>query len=192
MILGIDEAGRGALAGPLVVAGACLDTVKTKALFKDSKTLSFKQRSKLYDEEIKGIVPYWGSVISIETIDRINVLAATMRGMSRVIQRCTLSPTQILIDGNRIPPNPTEIPIEAIVKGDQLIAEISCASIIAKVIRDRIMIRAMTSDPRFAFDTHFGYGTTQHYNEIEAHGILKGLHRKSFKLFKPIPLIKMV
>jgi len=184
VILGIDEAGRGALAGPLVVAGVVFKGEVRDDMFCDSKTLSFKKRNHIFDHYIEDRIPYWVSVILPKTIDRLNVLRATLVGMGRVISRCSAQVSEILIDGNHVPRSRTEIPLRAIIKGDSKVPEISCASIVAKVLRDRMMMRLHKRYPQYAFDQHFGYGTVCHYDAIERYGILDGSHRVSFNLFR--------
>lgn len=188
MILGIDEAGRGALAGPVVVAGVIFPKTFKSSIFKDSKTLSILRRDYLFDHHIKQKIKYWISVVSPQTIDTLNILNATLLGMQRVIIRCSQEPTKILIDGNRCPSINMTTKMESIVKGDSKIPEISCASIIAKVVRDRIMKQAAIKYQQFNFGRHFGYATLNHYNEIEQNGSLSMFHRQSFKLFKEKPL----
>lgn len=178
-LAGVDEAGRGALAGP-VVAAAVVFTDKTDVtLFSDSKMLSEKKRERLYDIILEtcevGI-----SSLSARRVDRMNIFQSTMFAMALSVKNLACVPDKVLVDGNKVP-NLNGIDVEAIVKGDQKIPEISAASIIAKVTRDRIMVACHAAFSAYGFDIHKGYGTRYHYDAVLEHGPC-ALHRRSFNL----------
>ncbi len=177
-IAGIDEAGRGPLAGPVVVAATILDPkVEIKGL-NDSKKLSEKKREALFDKIQQKALAYRIVEISPETIDQLNILGATMHGMTLAATGLDLEPEFCLIDGNRIPKG---FPFDAdfAIKGDGRYASIAAASILAKVTRDRIMIEFHAKYPHYHFDTNKGYPTREHLDAIEKHGICP-IHRRSF------------
>lgn len=177
LIAGVDEAGRGPLAGPVVAAAVILDPMKPIAGLADSKLLSEKKRDSLY-QIIKECALSWSiAEASVEEIDHLNILQASLLAMRRAIDGLPIAAGKALIDGNRLPP--LLIPAEAIIKGDSKIAAISAASILAKVERDKMMHRYHKQYPDFAFHLHQGYGTRRHLDEIKRFGILD-IHRKSF------------
>lgn len=183
LIIGIDEAGRGALAGPVIAAAVAFTTECSPSDFKDSKQLSQTQREERF-EKLKKITPFIGIGIVSETqIDRINILKATLKAMELALfnlpSEC-LTNCKILIDGNKAPHLP-KYTVETIVKGDQLIPEISAASIVAKVTRDTLMQDYDITYPNHLFKEHKGYGTQQHYQRLFEYGITP-IHRKSFNL----------
>lgn len=189
MIAGIDEAGRGALAGPVVSALVILDTNLTKDIFKDSKSLDFHKRNEKYKllKESNSIIHF--SIINNKKIDKINILNATMLSMKNCIlqlKKNKTTPTKIIIDGNK-KPEIEDFNVCTCVKGDTLIPEISAASIVAKVIRDKIMLKYSKLFSNYMFDQHKGYGTTLHYKCIEKYGITK-LHRQSFNTSRQLKL----
>ena len=186
MIAGIDEAGRGALAGPIVVALVILDPLLSTSIFKDSKTLTKLQRQNAYALLKNSTSTIHIAIINHKEIDRINVLNATLKGMSQCINKLTFSPERIIIDGNKAPLMP-EHPIETCIKGDQKIKEISAASILAKEIRDKLMDKYHHYFPGYNFSTHKGYGTKIHYNAIHQQGP-SPIHRQSFNLNKQLCL----
>lgn len=177
-IAGIDEAGRGPLAGP-VVAAACI--LPEAALFEnlnDSKQLTPELRTILYEEIISypGLI-YGIGIIDVKTIDRVNILQATFLAMKKAVASLSLPPDYILIDGNQLPH--FDIPTESIVQGDGLSISIAAASILAKVTRDRIMETLDAQYPHYGFKQHKGYATDQHLQAIHTHGP-SPIHRKSF------------
>ena len=176
-IAGVDEAGRGPLAGPVVAAAVILDPLQPIEGLADSKTLSARKREQLA-KEIKQRALNWSlAEASVEEIDDLNILQATLLAMRRAIEGLTITPDQVLIDGNRLPS--INIPAQAIIKGDSKIAAISAASILAKVARDKLMVDYAQAYPDFAFHQHKGYGTQQHLAELNTLGALP-IHRKSF------------
>lgn len=187
LICGIDEAGRGPLAGPVVASAVIINSENAKILFeskefkyiKDSKKLSAKRREEMFDF-IQTNFPYVGiGICDHDTIDRINILEATFLAMKKAISALREKPDVTLIDGNFIIPN-SSLKQEAIVKGDNLVPVIAAASIIAKVARDRIMDEVHEEYPMYGFDKHRGYGTKYHLDAIKEYGPCP-LHRKSFK-----------
>lgn len=182
-IAGVDEAGRGALAGPVVAAAVLLRKGQLVEGCKDSKALSAAQREMLYDK-IKAEALAWAvASASCEEIEEYNILHATMKAMSRAIDALGIEPSQqppmVLIDGNYLPP--TSHTCQAIIKGDARVSSISAASILAKVSRDQIMVESHDLYPQYGFDVHKGYGTKSHRQALLDHGACP-LHRKSFKL----------
>jgi len=177
-ITGIDEAGRGPLAGPLVVAAVTIRKDFTIKGLNDSKKLSDKTRRSLYQSIIQEAIDYKIIVISVDIIDRINILQATMLGMQKACLQLKKK-GKILIDGNRIPEELITLQAEAIVKGDQKVSAIAAASILAKVFRDDIMIKLHDKHPEYGFDHNKGYGTKSHLKAIEEHGIIDE-HRRSY------------
>lgn len=177
VIAGVDEVGRGPLVGDVVTAAVILDPNKKIAGLTDSKKLTEKKREYLYDKIIENALDYCICRATPAEIDQVNILNATMLAMSRAVNGLKTRPDFILIDGNRVPK--LEIPALAVVKGDSLVNEISAASIIAKVTRDREMIALDQQYPQFGFAQHKGYPTKQHIEAITQYGILP-IHRKSF------------
>lgn len=177
LLAGVDEAGRGPLAGNVVAAAVILDEKQPVQGLADSKKLTEKQREALY-EEITHRSLAW-SVVSItpEVIDEINILQATMRAMKQAVESLSLCPDHAYIDGNRCPD--IEIPVTAIVKGDARVAEISAASIIAKVTRDRQMQALHHQYPQYGFDRHKGYPTKAHLEAMNQYGLCPE-HRRSY------------
>ena len=187
-VCGIDEAGRGPLAGPVVAGAAVIDMARLPAGLNDSKKLNHKTRERLFTELMQcadiGI-----GIASVEEIDEINILQATMLAMTRALGALKTAPAFALIDGNRIPKFAT--PARAIVKGDGLVLSIAAASIAAKVTRDRMMTDIAKAHPEYGFERHMGYGTAFHLNALREHGATIH-HRKSFApirnmLSPPIP-----
>jgi ribonuclease HII len=190
-IAGVDEAGRGPLAGPVVVAAVILDENKPISGLDDSKKLNERRRNELFPV-IRERSLAWAVVeVHAGEIDQINILQATLLGMKRAVEQLSPGPSLALIDGNRVP----EIDCEsrAIVHGDALEPAISAASILAKVTRDRIMQKVHEIYPDYAFDRHKGYPTSEHLRLLEEHGPCP-IHRRSFapvrnylqrNLFKP-------
>ncbi|NOU43652.1 MAG: ribonuclease HII [Methyloglobulus sp.] len=183
MIAGVDEAGRGPLAGPVVAAAVILDPNRPIQGVADSKKLSENQRNHLVKLIKEQALSYSIAQASVVEIDRLNILQATLLAMQRAITGLSVLPDQVLVDGNRLPV--LNIPAQAIVKGDSKVKAISAASILAKVTRDAIMVDYHKEFPSFAFHIHKGYGTKQHIAEIERFGFLE-IHRRSFNPVKTI------
>lgn len=183
IIAGVDEAGRGPLAGPVVAAAVILNPLEPIAGLADSKKLSEAKREQLFPIIKRSALSWAIASASVAEIDELNILQATMLAMQRAVQGLPIRPDQVLVDGNRLPD--LSIPAQAIVKGDSKIQAISAASILAKVERDRLMYDYHKQYPDFSFHRHKGYGTQQHLAEIQQHGILK-IHRKTFKPLKNI------
>lgn len=178
LIAGVDEVGRGPLVGAVVTAAVILDPERPITGLADSKKLSEKKRL-LLAEEIKEKALAWslGRAEAAE-IDQLNILQATMLAMCRAVQGLHIQPDFVLIDGNRIPAA-LNIAAQAVVKGDSLVAEISAASILAKVARDQEMLLLHQKYPQYGFDRHKGYPTKLHLEALEKYGILSE-HRQSF------------
>ncbi len=177
LIAGVDEAGRGPLAGPVVAAAVILDELQPIEGLADSKVLSEAKRERLYDEiRAKALCCAVGEA-SVEEIDSINILQATMLAMRRAVEGLRLKPAKVLVDGNRLPV--LRIPAEAIVKGDALVQCISAASILAKVHRDRLCLQLDALHPGYGFAGHKGYGTAEHLAALKVHGACAA-HRRSF------------
>lgn len=177
MLCGIDEAGRGPFCGPVSAAAVILDPTKPIAGLTDSKKLSAKKREALA-EEIKAKALAWHiAFASVEEIDALNILKATMLAMTRAVEGLSRQPTQAVVDGNKCPP--LNIPCRAIIKGDLLVPEISAASILAKTARDAVMLQLHAQYPAYGLDQHMGYGTAQHIAALKLHGP-SPIHRKSF------------
>lgn len=178
LICGVDEAGRGPLAGPVYAAAVILPKGHIVEGVNDSKKLSEKKRELLFDKIIDECVCYSIGTASEKEIDEINILQATYLAMKRAVDGLEIVPQLALIDGNRIPPlNASDA--KAIVKGDAKSASIACASILAKVSRDRYMLKMAEKYPEYQFEKHKGYGTKLHYEMIEQFGICE-IHRKTF------------
>lgn len=177
-ICGIDEAGRGPLAGPVVVTSAIMPEDSMIEGVNDSKKVSEKKREILYDKITEEAISYSVSIISEEEIDKINILNATKKGLTNSIKDLDVKPDLILVDAlNKI--DTLGIPYKPIIKGDALVYSISCASIIAKVTRDRIMRQMDEIYPEYGFAGHKGYGTAKHIAAIKEYGLCK-IHRRSF------------
>ncbi|MFT4693793.1 MAG: ribonuclease HII [Francisella sp.] len=181
IILGIDEAGRGPLSGPVVVAGVILNPDKLIDGLGDSKKLSEKKRESLYGLIVSQAIVYSIVEVSPEEIDRMNILQATLYGMNKVADNLNGRFDKVLVDGNKLPD--WSYNSEAIVKGDSKIKEISAASILAKVHRDRICLENDGQYPQYGFAKHKGYPTKEHLESIKKYGVLD-IHRKSYKPVK--------
>ena len=177
LIAGVDEAGRGPLAGPVVAAAVILDDLKPIKGLADSKQLTAKRREKLYDEIRAKALCCSIAEASVEEIDRLNILNATLLAMQRAVAGLRLKPNKVLVDGNRLPP--LDVLAEAIVSGDALVPAISAASILAKVSRDRQLEALDQRHPAYGFAKHKGYGTAQHLQALQQFGPLPE-HRRSF------------
>ena len=168
LLAGVDEAGRGPLAGPVFAAAVILDDLSPIKGLADSKKLSPLKRDKLYDEIRARALCCSVAQASVEEIDRLNILQATMLAMQRAVQGLRLKPGKVLVDGNRLPV--LDILAEAIVKGDSKVPCISAASILAKVERDRWCESIDQAFPNYGFAQHKGYGTAAHLAALQAHG----------------------
>ena len=177
IIAGIDEAGRGPLAGPVVAAAVILPPGYLNSEINDSKKLSARKREELYEIINKEAVAIGMMVVDADIIDRVNILQATLQAMRDAVLELPSSPDFLLIDGNQRIPILT--PQKPIVKGDSLSISIAAASIIAKVSRDRIMEMYHRQFPQYNFQQNKGYGTKEHLDAIKQFGICK-IHRKSF------------
>jgi len=177
LVAGVDEAGRGPLAGPVVAAAVILDDLHPIAGLADSKKLSARKRELLFDEIRAKALCCSIAEASVDEIDRINILQATMLAMQRAVQGLRLKPSKVLVDGNRLPQ--FDLLAEAIVRGDALVPAISAASILAKVHRDRWCEAFDLQYPQYGFAGHKGYGTAAHMAALAAHGACPQ-HRKSF------------
>jgi ribonuclease HII len=177
LIAGVDEAGRGPLAGPVVAAAVILDDMKPIEGLADSKKLSALRRNKLFDEIRAKALCFAVAQASVSEIEELNILQATLLAMRRAVEGLRLCPKLVLVDGNRLPLLPMRA--EAIVKGDSLVAAISAASILAKVTRDRWCIDYDLQYPQYGFAKHKGYGTVAHMAALQQHGACPE-HRKTF------------
>ena len=176
-ICGIDEAGRGPLAGPVCAAAVVLPVDCIIEGLDDSKKLSEKKREAMFEKIIEAAVSVGIGWASETEIDNINILQATFLAMTRAVKDINLTVDYALVDGNKLPA--LGIPAKAIVKGDGKVASIAAASIIAKVSRDRLLRKIDAQYPQYGFGRHKGYGTKAHYAAIKQYGILP-IHRKSF------------
>lgn len=177
IIAGIDEAGRGPLAGPVVAAAVVLDPKKPIKDLNDSKLLSEKERERLFVEIRKKARSWSVARGTVNEIDTINILQATLLAMQRAVTRLSLMPDLALVDGNSKPDFPCAA--QTIIAGDQLEPAISAASIVAKVLRDRLMRLLDKKYPLYGFAQHKGYATDQHLNALQLHGPTR-IHRRSF------------
>ncbi|WP_153131012.1 ribonuclease HII [Dechloromonas hortensis] len=177
LVCGVDEAGRGPLAGTVVAAAVILDPLRPIAGLNDSKKLSEKKRDALAVLIRERAVAWAVASASVEEIDRLNILHASMLAMQRAVAALSVRPTSALIDGNRCPQ--LDIPSEAVVKGDGKIASIAAASILAKTVRDAEMLALHAQYPMYGFDRHMGYPTAAHCAALAEHGA-SPVHRRSF------------
>ena len=177
-ICGIDEAGRGPLAGPVVVASVIMPADSMIEGVNDSKKVSEKKREKLYDQILEEAISYGVGIIGQDEIDEINILQATKKGVTTAIKQMDIKPDLILVDA-LTGIDTLNIPYQSIIKGDAKCYAISAASIIAKVTRDRIMREWDKIYPQYGFSSHKGYGTAKHIAAIKEYGPCP-LHRKSF------------
>lgn len=177
LICGLDEAGRGPLAGPVVAAAVILDPARPIPGLNDSKKLSEKKREALA-EVIRAEAVAWAVAwATVEEIDAINILQASLLAMERAVAGLAVAPTGALVDGNRCPV--LACPVEAVVKGDGSVAPIAAASILAKTYRDREMLRLHEGYPLYGFDRHMGYPTAAHLAALREHGVTV-IHRRSY------------
>jgi ribonuclease HII len=177
LVAGVDEAGRGPLAGPVVAAAVILDDLHPIRGLNDSKKLTPLRREKLYDEIRAKALCCSVAQASVEEIDRLNILQATLLAMRRAVEGLRLTPAKVLVDGNRLPV--LGVLAEAIVRGDATVPAISAASILAKVTRDRWCAELDQRFPQYGFASHKGYGTAEHLAALRAHGACPE-HRRTF------------
>tara|TARA_B100000575_G_C22771000_1_gene457906 strand:- start:84 stop:656 length:573 start_codon:yes stop_codon:yes gene_type:complete len=177
IIAGVDEVGRGSLIGPVYAAAVILNKKINKKLLKDSKTISKHKRAILFNYIKKNSIWAIGKA-SVKEIDEINILQASLLAIKRAVKKLKKKPTQVLIDGNKVP-DLKNYNLKAIIKGDKKIPSISAASIIAKVSRDKFIIKLSKDNKGYGWDQNFGYGTKQHLKAIKKLGINKH-HRKTF------------
>ena len=174
---GVDEAGRGPLAGPVVVAAVILPASYQLESLDDSKRLTALKRERLAPQIERQAISFAVEFVEVDEIDRVNILQATMNGMQRAVETLKPAPHRALIDGNRAPPLSCEV--RTVVGGDALIASISAASVLAKVYRDRLMLSMHGLYPAYGFDRHKGYPTAYHLERLTALGPCP-IHRKTF------------
>ena len=177
LLCGVDEAGRGPLAGPVCAAAVMLPRGHVIEGLNDSKKLTEKRREELYDVIRSESVSYGIAFASVEEIETLNILGATFLAMNRAIKQLSPAPELALIDGNRT--KGIEVPARSIVKGDSKCADIAAASVLAKVTRDRYMLEMAEKYPQYHFEQHKGYGTKLHYEALREYGP-SPIHRMSF------------
>lgn len=177
LICGVDEAGRGPLAGPVCAAAVILPCGLEIEGLNDSKKLSEKKRDKLFESICSEAVSYGIAFASVEEIEEINILNAAMLAMNRAIEKLSVKPALALVDGNRN--SAIKMPSRCVVKGDAKCADIAAASILAKVTRDRYMLEMAEKYPAYHFEKHKGYGTKLHYEALREYGPCE-IHRPSF------------
>lgn len=180
-VAGIDEAGRGPLAGPLAAAAVILDPSRIPRGLNDSKVLAPRDRERAYQEIMQSAQAVAIAFVSAAEIDAINIREATFSAMRKALRALAIVPRNALIDGNDLPPE-LPVPAATIIKGDGIVASIAAASIVAKVSRDRMMQQLCRHYPAYGFSEHFGYATKAHLAAIEKHGPCPA-HRLSFKPF---------
>ncbi|HIZ10956.1 MAG TPA: ribonuclease HII [Candidatus Eubacterium faecavium] len=177
IVCGVDEAGRGPLAGPVYAAAVVLKKGQTIEGVNDSKKLSEKKREELFDKIVSECSAFSVGTASEREIDEINILQSTFLAMKRAVDGLSIKPDIALVDGNQTPP--LDCAVKTVIKGDAKSESIAAASIIAKVSRDRYMKEMAAKYPEYQFEKHKGYGTKLHYEMIEKYGICE-IHRKSF------------
>jgi len=178
LVAGVDEAGRGPLAGPVVAAAVILDDLQPIKGLADSKKLTAMRREKLFDEICAKALCCSIAQASVEEIEQLNILQATLLAMRRAVEGLRLKPKLVQVDGNRLPV--LDVRAEAIVQGDALVPAISAASILAKVTRDRWCAEYDLQFPQYGFAKHKGYGTAEHLAALQLHGACPQ-HRKTFR-----------
>ncbi len=178
LICGVDEAGRGPLAGPVCAAAVILDVARPIDGLADSKKLSEKQRDRLAPIIRERALAWSVAYAEVEEIDQLNILQATLLAMHRAVMALHIRPHQVLVDGLYCPQ--TGIPSQAVVKGDSKVAAISAASILAKTARDALMLQLHAQYPQYGFDGHKGYPTSAHLAALREHGV-SAVHRRSFR-----------
>jgi len=184
-VAGVDEAGRGPLAGSVYAAAVILHPQKPIRGLKDSKKLSAKRREVLAQEIKRSALAWSVARAGVEEIDRLNILQATLLAMQRAVEQLAVPPTEVLVDGNQRPR--LAIPVQTIIKGDALVPAISAASILAKCARDAEAHQLAQQYPGFGFERHKGYGTAEHMRQLQLLGATPA-HRRSFKPVALAPL----
>jgi ribonuclease HII len=182
LIAGVDEAGRGPLAGPVCAAAVILDARNLPAGVADSKTMTEKQREDAFHDILQKAIAVSFALLPPAEIDRLNIRGATLEAMRRAVLGLSVPPDGVIVDGKDVPPG-LAMPCRAIVGGDASEPAISAASIVAKVMRDRLMARLGAEVPAYGFEIHKGYGTVRHRDAIGEHGGTLH-HRRSFSPFK--------
>lgn len=182
-VAGVDEAGRGPLAGPVVAAAVILDPRRIPAGLDDSKRLSAEERERLFAKILTNAIGVSAASSCAALIDEIDIRKASLDAMRRAVAGLCTPPMQVLADGRDVPPG-LPCPGVALVKGDQRSQSIAAASIVAKVMRDRMMTRCGERDTRYGFEVHMGYATVRHRKAIADHGPISRLHRVSFAPFR--------
>ena len=182
-IAGVDEAGRGPWAGPVVAAAVILPQTFDLPYLNDSKKLTPIRRDVLFDQILDQAIAYAWQFVQVPLIDRTNILQATLYGMQQSVQKLPVKPTAIVVDGRDVPK--VNMPATAIVGGDASEPSIAAASILAKVMRDRFMVRLENKYPAYGFASHKGYGTKQHQEALAQYGVLMH-HRKSYAPIKKL------
>lgn len=177
-LCGVDEAGRGPLAGPVYAAAVILNPLDIPEGLNDSKKLTEKKREKLFLEIQEKALSYAVASATVEEIESLNILQATFLAMKRAVENLKIAPDMVMIDGNMVPPQLTA-EAQAVVKGDARSATIAAASILAKVSRDHYMLQMDEAYPAYQFAKHKGYGTKAHYEALQENG-LSPIHRRSF------------
>ena len=177
VICGVDEAGRGPLAGDVYAAAVVLDDETLIDYLNDSKKISESRREKLYDEIIDRAKAYCIATATVEEIDRLNILEATMLAMTRAVEGLGIKPDMAMVDGNRLPE--LDCPAQCVIKGDATSASIAAASVLAKVSRDRYMRDIAEKYPQYGFEQHKGYGTALHCEMLRKYGPSE-VHRRTF------------
>lgn len=177
LVAGVDEAGRGPLAGPVVAAAVILDDTKRIRGLKDSKLLAPAVRERLYDEIRAKALCCSVAEASVDEIDSLNILQATLLAMKRAVEGLRLKPAKVLVDGNQLPRLTCQA--EAVIGGDLTVKSISAASILAKVHRDRLCLQLHELHPQYGFHEHKGYSTPAHLEALKRHGAC-AIHRRSF------------
>jgi len=189
LLCGVDEAGRGPLAGPVFAAGVVLDPGRPIRGLADSKQLTPQRREELSVRIRERALAFAVASASVEEIDQINILQATLLAMQRAVNALSLVPGEVLVDGNHCPG--LTVPARAVVRGDETVKAISAASILAKTARDALMVELHAVHPQYGFDRHKGYSTPEHLEALKRHGACE-LHRRSFapvrELLLQVPL----
>ncbi len=178
LVCGVDEAGRGPLAGPVFAAAVILPKGHIVEGANDSKKLSEKKREILFEKIKEEALYYSIAMVGEKTIDKINILNATFMAMNEAVNTLGVKPDFVIVDGNKVP-NDMQYPSKAVVKGDANSISIACASILAKVSRDRYMLEMAEKYPQYQFEKHKGYGTKLHYQMLDEYGASE-IHRQSF------------
>ena len=189
LIVGVDEAGRGPLAGPVVAAACILPRAYINKEINDSKQLTEKKRDELFDIITKDAIAYGVGIVSAKEIDELNIYEATKRAMKMAIDNLKHSYDLILTDA--MPLKGFDVEVVPIIKGDAKALPIAAASIIAKVTRDRMMVELSKKYPEYGFDVHKGYGTKKHMDALKQYGPIKGVHRFTYKPVLKVSLQEM-